>query len=109
MAVWYGTAFENGRDESYAETDEFSFQGDSYVVRVTALYPYKDYVQNSDALYCHIDFHNVTTGAKGRYAFTTIPERNPQEANGQQRRHSAFRHLQQLLATEAPIASPVFP
>ncbi len=109
MTITYGTAMEDGRNESYVESDEFTFQGNSYLIRITALRPYKDYVNNSDALYCHIDFHNLDTDEKGRFSYTTIPDRNPAETNGHLRRHSAYRHLQQLLATETPDPSPVFP
>ena len=109
MPVTYGTAVENGREESYAEFDELQWRGDSYVVRVTALYPYKDYANNGDDLLCHIDFMNVTQGISGRYANAVIPARDFNEPDGHLRRHSAIRHLKWLVDNVQPVDSPVFP
>lgn len=110
MAVTYGTTVENGREESYVEFDELQWRGDSYVLRVTALFPYKDYDgANPDALFCHIDFMNVTQGISGRWADTVIPGRDFGEPAGNLRRHSAIRHVKFLADNVVPIASPVFP
>ncbi len=101
------------RNEPYVEaTGEFSFQGDSYVVRCTALWPYKDYRGNigrghADELHCHIDFMNVTQGTSGRFPNVWIPQRQAGDAN--LRRHSCFRLLRQLLVQQTPIPSPVYP
>ena len=110
MPVTYGTAIENGRDESYAEFDELVYQGDAYVVRVTALAPYKDQQSvDPDALLCHIDFMNVTQGTSGRYANVWIPGRDFGEPQGHLRRWSALRTVRDLVDNVTPIASPVFP
>ncbi len=109
MALVYGTSIENGREESYAEFDELVWQGDSYVVRITPLYPYKDYANNNDSLLCHIDFMNVTQGTSGRYASETIPGRDANEPQGNLRRWSAIRHLKDRVTNSTPTASPVFP
>jgi len=99
---------EDGFVESFVETDEYSFQGDSYYIRLTALRPYKDYTNNKDQLLATLDFHNVTTDEKGRFYRTLIDARNPGESNGHQRRHSTYRTLNRLLASETPIPSPIF-
>lgn len=110
MPVTYGTAIENGNEESYAEFDELVYQGDSYVFRVTALHPYKDpQSMDPDALRCHIDFMNVTQGTSGRYADVWIDGRDPMEPDGHLRRWSAIRKLQDLVTNNTPIPSPVFP
>lgn len=112
MPVTYGTATENGREESYAEFDELVYLGDSYVVRVTALHPYKDSGSaDPDALLCHIDFMNVTQGISGRYENVWIPGRDFSEQGGQGhlRRWSAIRAVKTLVDTVTPVPSPVFP
>lgn len=111
MPVSYGTSFEEltGREEPWAQLDQINYQGNEYIIRVTALYPYKDYEAGSDALRCHIDFHNVTQGITGRWEDTEIPARDLNEPQGNLRRWSAIRHLQFLVDNVAPVASPVFP
>jgi len=110
MPVTYGTALENGREESYAEFEELVYRGDSYLLRVTALRPYKDpQSQDPDALRCHIDFLNVTQGVSGRYADVWIPGRDFNEPQGHLRRWSAIRKIRELVDNEVPVASPVFP
>jgi hypothetical protein len=110
MAVIYGTTVENGRETTYAEFDELVYLGDSYVIRVTAIHPYKNLPgEDPDALLCHIDFMNVTQGTSGRYANVIIPARDPQEPQGHLRRWSAIRKLQDLVNNSIPIASPVYP
>lgn len=113
MPVTYGTQDEMTarglRNESYAEFDEFTFQGKSYIFRVCALWPYKGSPTDPDALLCHIDFHNTTDGIKGRFANVEIPGRNPNENNGHLRRHSAMRKFKDLIRTETPGPSPIYP
>lgn len=111
MPLEYGTSFEplTGREEPWAQLDGINYQGNEYVIRMTALAPYKDYAQGSDALRCHIDFLNITQGISGRYEDTEIPGRDFQEPDGHMRRWSAIRHLQFLVDNVTPIASPVFP
>lgn len=106
--VRYGTSIEYGREESWAEDDDFTHAGDAYTVRVTALYPYKDYANNKDELHAHIDFMNVSQGVSGRFANVWIDERDPNEAAGHLRRFSAYRTFRRLLGSQTPIASPVF-
>ena len=110
--VEYGTSFEplTNREESWAQDSDFTHAGDSYIVRITALYPYKTYKgPNGDALRAHIDFINVTQGTSGRFADVQIDPRNPNEASGHLRRHSTYRTLRRLLQTRTPTVSPVFP
>ncbi|KKN01583.1 hypothetical protein LCGC14_1126320 [marine sediment metagenome] len=109
MAVTYGTATENGKEESYAEFDKLVWRGDSYVIRITALYPYKDYANGGDDLSAHIDFLNVTQGISGRFDNIIIPGRDQNEPEGHLRRFSAIRKLKDLVDNATPIASPVFP
>ena len=112
----YGTSFEplTGRDESWAETTDYNFQGKSWIVRITALHPYKDFANNGDELRAHIDVLNVTDGVSGRYADRQLPDRaaNPTPQNEQHlRRHSTYAKLNQLLAQEPfdVTPSPVYP
>jgi hypothetical protein len=108
--VRYGKRVEdNGREESWAEDDDFTHAGDAYTVRITALYPYKQYSQGGDELLCHIDFLNVTAGVSGRFANVWCDARNPDEASGHLRRHSCYRTLRRLLETAEFIPSPIFP
>ncbi len=93
----YGTTVVDGKEESWAETDEFERQGDNYRVRVTALYPYKDYASGSDKLLCNLDWTNINSGASGTFERVWIDERNPNEASGHLRRHSVYRTLNRLL------------
>lgn len=94
----YGRAVENGREEAWAEDDDFTFRNDAYTVRCTALYPYKDYANGQDELYCTIDWTNVTKGTSGRFEKVWVDARNPNETSGQLRRHSVYRTLRRLLA-----------
>jgi hypothetical protein len=109
MAVAYGKTFEEetGRDESYAEFDELVWNGDSYVFRITALFPYKDYANGKDELYCHIDFLNVTQGTSGRFPNVWLPAREQGDAN--LRRFSAIRKLKDCITNDTAIPSPVYP
>lgn len=111
MAITYGTMLLDGREESYAESDEYTFAGDSYVVRFTAMFPYRERDGNfnplNDKLRVTIDFMNVTQGTSGRYYDVFLPERGPGDNN--LRRFSAYNAMNQLLATTTPIPSPVFP
>lgn len=111
MPVTTGTSFEplTGRNEPYAEFDELMYRGDSYVLRVTALRPYKDYANGGDDLRCHIDFLNVTRGISGRFTDTIIPGRDFGEPDGARRRHSTIRHLKWLVDNVTPDPSPVYP
>jgi hypothetical protein len=106
--ILYGEAELDGRIESFVETDEYTFQNQDYYIRLTAMHPYKEYAQGRDQLRATIDFRNVTTGETGRFYDTLIDERNPGEADGHLRRHSTYRTLNRLLASEQPIPSPVF-
>jgi len=103
----YGKALENGRMEPYAQTDEFSSGGDQFILRMTAIHPYKDYARGSDVLNAHIDYHNLATDATGRWENVQIPERKPQDKN--LRRHSVFRIIPALLVQGDSIPSPIFP
>ena len=109
--ITYGHAFEEltGRDESYAEFDELKWRGKSYVLRVTMLYPYKDYANNKDDLRCHIDFMNVSDGTSGRFHDVIIPGRNLNEPEGHLRRWSAIRKLKELVQEGTTVPSPVYP
>ena len=94
--VRHGQSLEkSGRIESYAEDDDFTFMGDSYTVRVTALFPYKDYKNKKDELFANIDWVNNTKGTKGRFEEVWIEARLPNE---ELRRHSAYRTLRRLLS-----------
>jgi hypothetical protein len=106
--IVYGTAVEDGHEESFVETDEYSFQGHDYYIRLTAMRPYKDYARGRDQLIATIDFRNGVTRETGRFYKTLIDARNPAEANGHLRRHSTYRTLNRLLASEQPIPSPIF-
>lgn len=92
--------------ESYSETDEFSLAGNDWLVRITAVPPYKDYANNKDELLVNIDFHIPATGEKGRWANVWLPERLPND-NGL-RRHSLYRTLPELKAQVEPIPSPIY-
>ena len=110
----YGKSFEDGREEAWAEATDYSFQGDSFIVRITALYPYKDYANDSDELLVHLDYLNVTQNISGRYERVLIPSRaNVPAPQGEQalRRHSTYTLLTRLLATTTPdvMPSPVYP
>lgn len=110
----YGTALENGRIEPYAEVDDYGQGGDVFLIRMTAIHPYKDYANGSDELLVHIDLWNQTTGVSGRWLNVLLPERNSTPApQGEKtlRRHSLYFRINQLLAQtpfdETP--SPVYP
>ena len=106
--VDYGKSREGTRDEAYAEAEGFRHNGDLYKVRVTALYPYKDYKRGGDRLYCHLDYKNVTKNTVGRFANVWVDERDPNERDGHLRRHSTYRTLARLLDQQTPDDSPVF-
>lgn len=105
--VQYGTELENGRQEPFAETDEFSLGGDQFLIRVTGIHPYKEYDKGLDDLLTTIDFHNLATGVTGRFENVVIPARQARDNN--QRRHSVFRALPSMFAQLEPVPSPVFP
>jgi hypothetical protein len=106
--ITYGNAMEEGRHESFAETDEFSYQGQAYYIRITALHPYKAHglTQGDDDLLVAIDFKNIATGETGRFNRVIIPGREPQDNN--QRRHSVYRALPSLFSQLTPTPSPIF-
>ena len=53
----------------WAEMDHVH-AGDTYVIRVTAVPPYRT---PADELNCHIDWTNVTAGTSGRWANILLP------------------------------------
>ena len=106
--IIYGEAIEDGRTESFVETDEYTFQSHAYYIRLTAMHPYKEFALGRDQLLACIDYRNVTTGEKGRYYKTLIDARDLGEVDGSLRRHSTYRTLNRLLASEQPIPSPIF-
>lgn len=117
MPVTYGTSRERTargmRSESWAELDGVSIGGDSFVIRVTAIWPYKDYSgrigrPNRDELHCHLDYWNVTQQIAGRYPSVWLEARGA--SDGDLRRFAAIRTLQRLMNdnTIQPITSPVF-
>jgi hypothetical protein len=97
MAARYGTVMVDGREESYAEDDDFEWQGDNYTVRVVALPPYKDYANGSDKLFCTLVATNINTGKVDTFERVWVDERNPNEASGHLRRHSVYRTLTRLM------------
>lgn len=94
----YGVRELYGREESFVETDEFSLAGDPYWVRMTAVYPYKDYANKRDELLVTLEWRNETTGEEGLAERVEIPGRLPQDNN--LRRHSLYRVLPQLILGE---------
>lgn len=105
MAVRHNNLGEDGSGEfPYAEIDHMHL-GDSYVVRVTAIPPYRTAL--ADALLCHVDWMNVTQGTSGRYAAVTLPPKTPADNN--QRRHSMLRFFTARRGSGSSIPSPVFP
>ena len=98
----YGTVEVDGRLESYAETDEFSYRGDNYLVRVTALHPYKDYANGGDELLVNLEYTNQGNGKTGHFTRVWIEQRR---ANEHQRRHSTFRTLQRLMVASEEIGN----
>lgn len=92
--------------EAFAESDEFNFQGKTWMVRITAVPPYKDYANGGDELLVTIDFNNITDGIKGRYENVWLPAREPGDNN--LRRHSLYRELPNLLGQVQPIPSPIY-
>lgn len=102
--VTYGTCPITG--ESYSETDEFVLGPNDWLVRITAVPPYKDYANGKDELLVNIDFHIPATGEKGRWANVWLPPRLPQDNN--LRRHSLYRTIPELWAQVEPIPSPIY-
>lgn len=88
----------------YAELD-LTHGGDSYVVRITALPPYRN--PATDELLCHIDWMNSTQGTQGRYENVTLPAKTPADNN--ERSHSMVRHFQTNRGQGVSVPSPVFP
>lgn len=76
--------------------------GESFLVRVTALPPYRDPV--TDELHCHIDFLNISKGTNGRFANILLPAKQGNEG----RRGPMTRFFQMAMAQQrAFIPSPV--
>lgn len=82
----------------------FKYQGDDYIVRVTARTPL---VNPDDTMNCIIDFHNLTVGTTGRYDNVVLPAKIP--ADNGLRRHAALRAFNVIILEDTPIPSPVFP
>lgn len=97
MATRSGTVDVNGREEPYAEDDDFEWLGDNYTVRCIALHPYKDYANGSDKLFCTLVATNLNTGEVNTFERVWVDERNPNEASGHLRRHSVYRTLRRLM------------
>ena len=103
MAVRTGYSDATNR-EPFAELD-LTHGGDSYVVRVTAIPPYR--TATPGELVCHIDYMNVTQGTQGRYENVTLPPIGP--ADNRQRRFTMIRHFQANRGRGVSVPSPVFP
>jgi hypothetical protein len=85
----------------YGELD-LVHAGDSFLVRVTALPPYRDPV--TDELNCHIDFLNISKGTNGRFENILLAAKQGNEG----RRGPMIRFFQRSLAQgRAFIPSPV--
>jgi hypothetical protein len=66
MAVRTNNLGDDGTGQfPWAEMDHVH-AGDSYVIRLTAIPPYRD--QLTDELNCHIDWTNLTQGTNGRWS-----------------------------------------
>lgn len=101
-------ALEHGIDSTgrypWAQID-FRWRGDSYLIRLTAIPPYRELPSN--LLNGHIDFWNVTEGIAGRYP--NIKINAPNTGIGETRRHPTIRDLKALVGSVTPVPSPVFP
>lgn len=103
MAVRHDNKGEDGTGMyPWAELDR-THAGKSYVVRVTAIPPYRDPV--TDELLCHIDFLNATDGISGRWENVTLEAKQ----GGEGRRGPMNRFFNTHIAGNTHIASPVFP
>jgi hypothetical protein len=77
--------------------------GDAYIVRITALPPYRNRL--TDELLCHVDWQNVTQNTSGRYANVTLPAKQGNEG----RRGPLLRHFVANRGRGISTPSPVFP
>lgn len=87
MAVRFDNVGVDGTGQfPWAEMDHVH-AGDSYIIRVTAIPPYRDRV--TDELNCHIDWWNVTQGTQGRWANVLLPAKQ----GGEGRRGPMLRYF----------------